>query len=410
MQVPITASPITSHFGMPADFLRFARRCLLFGMPILLFNALPMLILLGSGECFFHVDRVLQVSTTQPTLVGFAYNEQNYPHWKYQSLMQRPRQSVVALGSSRVLTIREQSFQQPFFNAGYTIQSAADFQTFLQLIPKAKLPEVLLIGLDQWMFNSEWQTQIVPAAPLHWTQPPADGVRAALKLTPKIYTDLFRGRISLAPLFGGSAGQDSAGTNSGSGSDQILRVGLNGVMNQKGFRNDGSFSYGRQVDQLLAGDPAVRDHQFGDTLSRVSSGGNRFNYGASVDSTAVAQIKELLKYCESHGVHVIAVIPPFADCVLAAMQKSERHQYLDRIGEELRPLFSEFGFELFEFPSMSACGSSDAEAIDGFHGGEVASLRMLLRMIKQGSTLNDYTDLQQLQDDLAAVVNRYVVY
>jgi hypothetical protein len=41
---------------------------------------------------------------------------------------------------------------------------------------------------------------------------------------------------------------------------------------------------------------------------------------------------------------------------------------------------------------MSACGSSDAEAIDGFHAGETATQRMLMRMLQANSRLRECCD------------------
>lgn len=403
----VCESAVSPSAVYPPEFVRFMRGCVWFGLPILLVTAQPLLILFSSGESFRSVDRILEDSPGRQLLVGFAYNEQNYPYLKYRSLIRSQPPAVLALGSSRVLTIREAMFSDRFFNAGYTIQSAADFRTFMQQVPKSHQPEVLLIGLDQWMFNSEWNAGIQPAAGEHWTKPAASSVRGALRLTAKVYTDLARGRISLARL---SKRPDDVRRTDVVSNPTVERVGLNAKMNNKGFRNDGSFSYGSQVEQLLSGDRKVRDHQFQDTLSRVETGGNRFNFGEEPDGEALLRVRELLDYCRDNGIHVVAFLPPFADRVLDAMQQSGKHHYMKLIEPQLRPIFDEYGFELYNFSSLSRCGSSDAEAIDGFHAGEVACVRMLREMVERGSRLSRHIDSNSPGLNPDSAVNRYVMY
>lgn len=402
MSDPIHNPPEPTPPESNAGYAAFLRRALLFGIPLVVVTGLPMLILAATRESFMSLDQVARAFEQHNALVGFAYNENNYPWLKFHRLSTLPPQAVVALGSSRVLTFREHMFTDAFFNAGYTIQSAADFQSFLELLPADKSPDILLIGLDQWMFNPDWNAATRPSVPSHWTQPPANGVRTALKLTPKVYTDLFRGRISLPAAFG----SDSADVSS----PGVIRIGLNGIMNHKGFRNDGSFNYGRQIDQLLDGDPGVRDHGFEDTLGRVRQGANRFNYGDAIDEAAVGKVSELLEFCKTRRIHVVAILPPFADCVYAAMQQSQKHEYLQQLLPRLQPLFAQHDFELHAFPDMSSCGSSDAEAVDGFHGGEVCYLRLLLQLTERHSRLAEYIDPDQLRSDLKSAVNRYAVY
>lgn len=380
----------------------FRRRCLLFMIPLLLCAAPAIGILLAAKESFVSVDQIVEDCDHQQLLVGFAYNEHNYGYLKYRRLTALPRQSVVALGSSRVLGFREEMFTDSFYNAGYTIVSPFDFRAFLQLIPDAQLPEVVILGLDQFMFNAENNQQRRPKNTTAWTERPGDDLYSALKLIPDVYKDLVRGRIPIGVVL-------SQATGRGEHRD-VVRVGLNGIINARGFRNDGSFVYGSQVKLLMESSPEARDYHFAHTLARVRRGGRLFNRGADVDQSAVDEIVQLLEFCTDRNVHVVAFLPPYSDAVWRAMQNSGEYQYTQKIESCLRDEFDHYGFELYAFHCMSDCDASDDEAIDGFHAGETAYLKMLIHMLREGSALNRFASLSQLRQDAQQVVDRYTPY
>lgn len=356
----------------------FLKRCCLFAVPLLLACGPPVTLLALSGEAFRNIDPVLEsVIRSDTGLIGFAWNEQNYPYMKYRGLMLQPRRDVLALGSSRVLQFRRDMFRCSFWNAGYTIQTADDFRKFLQLVPEDRQPRLLLVALDQWMFNSDWIASIGPRSTDSWTQNPSVNVQQGLRLLPDVISDTLRGRINPAVLL---ADRSDA------------PFGLNAWQNRKGFRADGSFDYGRQLEQRLSGDPECPDYEFATSLRRVQEGRERFRYGAMPDPSALQEIGALLEECSRRQIHVIAFLPPFADVVAEAMRQSGRHEYLARLPDALRSVFTGTGHELHDFSSMSACGSSDAEAIDGFHAGETATLRMLMRMLQANSRLRECCD------------------
>lgn len=356
----------------------FLKRCCLFAVPLLLACGPPVTLLALSGEAFRNIDPVLEsVIRSDTGLIGFAWNEQNYPYMKYRGLMLQPRRDVLALGSSRVLQFRRDMFRCSFWNAGYTIQTADDFRKFLQLVPEDRQPRLLLVALDQWMFNSDWIASIGPRSTDSWTQNPSVNVQQGLRLLPDVISDTLRGRINPAVLL---ADRSDA------------PFGLNAWQNRKGFRADGSFDYGRQLEQRLSGDPECPDYEFATSLRRVQEGRERFRYGDMPDPSALQEIGALLEECSRRQIHVIAFLPPFADVVAEAMRQSGRHEYFERLPDALRSVFTGTGHELHDFSSMSACGSSDAEAIDGFHAGETATLRMLMRMLQANSRLRECCD------------------
>ena len=76
----------------------------------------------------------------------------------------------------------------------------------------------------------------------------------------------------------------------------------------------------------------------------------------------------------------------------------------------LKPLFDEFKYEFYDFSSASSCASNDNEMLDGFHGGEVTYLRILIKMLETNSGLSGIMNKSQLEDDLQNKYNNFIVY
>ena len=374
----------------------FLRRAVLFTLPLLIVGGPPLAVLWISGEALRDVKPVLDASIKSGTgLIGFAWNEQNYPYMKYAGIIGQPRREVLALGSSRVLQFRQEMFTGSFWNAGYTIQTAADFREFLKLIPSDRQPDVLLIALDQWMFNSNWIATAGSGSTGSWTRNPATDYRNGLQLIPDMLTDVVRGRIRLAPLLQNRPDRP---------------FGLNAWQNFKGFRPDGSFDYGKQIEQRLQNDPATPDFEFAASIRRVASGRERFQFGDQPDAVAIEEIRLFLAECTARGIHVVAFLPPFADSVAAAMQNSGRHNYLTQLPVSLQAVFAGTPHELHNFPTMNSCRSDDTAAVDGFHAGETATLSMLLLILETQSRLREYCNQSDLQQHLETAKHALEVY
>ena len=107
---------------------------------------------------------------------------------------------------------------------------------------------------------------------------------------------------------------------------------------------------------------------------------------------------------------MIGILPPFADAVNKKMEETGKYHYQKMIYPTLKPIFDSYGFELWDGSQLSTYNSNDKEAIDGFHGGEVAYLRFLIHMLENGSILKNITDLPTLKNDLNNRKNSLSVY
>ena len=200
------------------------------------------------------------------------------------------------------------------------------------------------------------------------------------------------------------------GTNILERKNDIEELGLNAILNNKGFLKDGSFYYGNQITYLLENNPLAGDYLFKDTYSRIEEGNRRFEYASELNPKAIDKVKELLSYLKSENFKVIAIIPPFANAVNAKMKELGKYNYMGQIYPSLKPIFDSYGFELWDMSSLSTYHSNDKEAIDGFHGGSVSYLRMMIYMIENNSILEEISDISQLKKDLENRINDLLVY
>lgn len=369
---------------------KFCIQTFVFISPLFLILTIISFILEYSGEYFTKIEEL--VRKNEKYLIGYGYNQNNYKYLKWFYLNSHERKSVIALGSSRVLQFRASMFDTSFYNAGYTISSVNDFLPFLQGIPKSKYPEYLIIGLDQWMFNKNYDNLTVLRTKESWKN---SFVKYPTKNTYwDVFKNIFKGKYNKLFL------QNSS-------SDYI---GLSAKINNKGFRNDGSIYYGDQIIKLIKNDTTANDYKYRDTYNRIKNGNRRFEYGIFVNDSALIVLDKFLNYCSENHIKLIAFLPPFADKVFNSMIKTENYNYLNEIYPKIKPLFDKYAYEIYNFSTVSSCNSSDKETIDGFHGGEITYQKILINMLNSGSILNNVSNPMRLKNDLIKSKNKYIVY
>jgi len=372
----------------------FINKILIFSLPGILLLIPPLLILKITGENYTDIDNLIE--SQKKYFIGYAYNENNYKYLKWKELTSRKPQQVVALGSSRVLQFREEMFESSFYNAGFTISRITDFVPFLKSLPSIKYPEVLIIGLDQWMFNENWDTiSNIQTNESKW--------RDSFTKYPRISTF----RNVWKDLFSGKYGFDILRKDS---QNTIQKIGLNTFVNDKGFRKDGSNSNGAQIIKLQNGDPTANDFNFANTYLEIKKSIGVFHYGNQINPKALLELDNLLDFCKHHKIYLIGFLPPFADAVNERLEKSGKYVYMDSLYSKSKVIFEKHNFELWDMTHLSKYQSNDKETIDGFHGSEVSYIKMLIYMTENHSRLEAYTNLQMLKNDLSNKRNNYIVY
>lgn len=371
----------------------FLKNIVLFILPLILLVITPIVILYGTGENYHSLSRTF--NEKEKYLVGYAYNEINYKAMKWHALMSHssPKQ-VWALGSSRVLQLRDSAFTVPFYNAGYTVASISQYLPFLKSLPKERYPETIVLGVDQWMFNEHYD-MLVKSETSYWKE--SFQMLAGYDQFSKVYKDLWSGKYGFEVI------QDQ-------GDNGVHRIGLNAIVNGKGFRNDGTIDYGNQVEKLLMSDSTANDYLFKNTLRDIQNRQQRWRGTNRIHKEAVNELQRFLSFCASNDIHVIGFLPPFAGKVYDEMVRSNDYPHVSRLYQKIFVHFTKYGFELWDMSDCRKFKSSDHEMIDGFHGSELTYLRMMKVMLENGSKLQNYSSIKKMHQDIQSRCNRYNVY
>ena len=371
---------------------KFILKIVLFSILLVLFIAPSFLILKFSGENYKDLKTV--VKKNENFLIGYAYQENNYGYLKWLSIVENKKNEIIVLGSSRVLSFRKEMFQSSFYNAGYTIHSIGDFKVFLESLPEDKYPSYLIIGLDQWMFNINWNSGVVKGRPKYsWANSFSKYPKPNIHFS--VYKDLIKGKYGLNVITNNSL------TN---------KIGLNALVSNTGFRNDGSILYGQQISKLINNDSTANDYKFNNTFDRVKNGNNRFQFGGSINDMAINELIKLLSFCKNSNINVIGFVPPFANSVYNEMINSNNYFYINDLEKRLSKIFNEYDYEFYNYPSGNYCNSNDNEFIDGFHGGDLVYANILIDMLKKQSILNEVSNVNKLDTDKKKKKNRFTLY
>lgn len=371
---------------------KFLINLLFFSIPLLLWAVPPLIPFISSEENLGSLDATIQKN--EKYLIGYAYSEKNkYIKWKH--LVSNEGYEIVALGSSRVLPFRSLMFSRSFYNAGQTATNMGSFIPFLQSIPQDKLPKYLIVNIDQWWFNENWN-KVQPKSGLeYWTQ--SSQKTPDFNTLQNIWKDLISNKIKfILPEH----------------KFPVNLVGLNAIVKNTGVRNDGSFFYGDQIKKLLASDKSAKDFLFQETFERIDRGvwGRGFEYGDLIDTNCLVEMDSFLNYCNSKNIIVIGFLPPYADKVIEKMNASKKYRYQESIYLNSKDIFNKYQFELYDFTVLASCDANDEEMIDGTHAGELTYAKMLIKMLESNSRLNEVSNIEKLRNEVSKAINSFTVY
>ena len=336
---------------------RFWYKMLAFVGPCLAIASVPVITMALSREVLSG-SAIAKMHLTSPGAVyGPAYTNPD-KRYKLESVILH-RAPIVALGSSRIMQLRASFFQsgeRVFYNAGGIASRLWNFRRALKLIPTTAKPTTAIIALDQWSYNDNWSWAVDDPSVESEYSTDADAL-ANLRAGFQAWPDVVSGKLKLSALC--RADGD---------------IGVFAITKGNGFRHDGSYYYA----DLIAHPSTGSDFQFSDTLARIRDGRQRYEYGAVVSDAALAETVQIARAYRDSGIEPVFVLPPFPPTVLAALRNSKHHEYLTRLGQSLREVLAADSVPLFDFTDCAPVGCTDAEFVDGSHGGEALYARMLL--------------------------------
>tara|TARA_B110001450_G_scaffold242245_1_gene252374 strand:- start:2015 stop:3133 length:1119 start_codon:yes stop_codon:yes gene_type:complete len=338
---------------------------------LFLLMLLPLTLLIKSDE-IINPDVLIKSQIKEKKLLGMAYT---YPtgYIKLQNTLTK-KPEVLALGSSRIMNFRSFFFnaENDFYNAGGAVQSINGFNLFLNEL--SQYPKLIIINIDQFWFNPNFND---PTGLVDLTNS-YSSVDILMDSYKRVYFGLLSSKINLEKI---------------NGSEN--NIGMNAIMYDEGFRDDGSYQYSR----IISSPKEAADYLFSDTFDRIEKGNRRFEYGNIVSQKNIEELNKFLKICENKNIHVVAFLAPFAPSVWDKLVLNEsNYEYIFKLDSKLSQVFKNYKHNFFNFEDISKIGVTDLEVIDGVHVSDKASLKMIIEMCKTDSTLLQYCDLEKMSE------------
>lgn len=359
----------------------FARGVVFF-TPVFAFIAFGVWVLFRTGEVrAVDVEQLAhdQQSSSTELLFGPAYSDCTSYLKIATTALVRPK--VLVTGTSRSVQVRAAFFSVPFYNAGNAIARAPELRPFLARVPKEAQPEVFLLILDQFFLNAATNAaDAIEFPPFEERATCTPKGKFVTENWYRAYRDILRRKITpgllQSPPFADGVG---------------LRAQAYGA----GYRSDGSYSIG--TDGVVA---------FDDTYNRMAKGVRRFQWGSDVSPELVNEVAAFLDEASKRGIHVVAVMPPYAPTVYDRLLASDHFGYVPKVYPALANVFESRGHSLYDFSDVRNLGMTDADFYDGFHGSEKLFARLMLEVSKTDPKMAAAVDAPRIQQMLTAPVDR----
>lgn len=343
---------------------RFLKCAAVFLTPVALLCLVFFAAVWRSGELCDYEAAAHASAAGDVTLLGLAYRDSTAAF--KSAAANDVKAELLVLGTSRSMQLRGEFFStDSFYNAGGGMAFLPQAAAFLESLDEDARPERLILVLDQYFFNEQWisadNANDVPDYTAFDAPDPGYVLHAFL--------DAYAyGKYRLTQVL-----QTPAGI-----------VGLSASARASGFYPDGSYSYGTSA----YGDGL--DPGFADSIERILTASNRYEHGKVVAAQGVEDLRAVLETCREMGIEVTAFLPPYAPSVWQYMQDYGEHTYMTQILDAIRPVFDEYGFEVFDYSYLPE--TSDAQYLDGFHGSDRVYAAICARLARDSENLADVLD------------------
>lgn len=357
--------------------MKYKKFVLSYFMILLIFGLLLAGIFYYLSRIFEHnsFESIVKRQLEHNSIYGTALNE-NVFGYKLE-LVKQTKPKIIALGSSRVLQLREEFFRDSFVSAGNAMNTLKEGRLFLEEVLKFYKPDIVILGLGVWWFNPLYPNyEKGEYFNITGTNISGAKVRDIFKL---IYDKhFFQPQYLLDNHFI---------ANPYSNLDSL---GLNAMYNGRGFLKDGSYLYGH-----IFKDEKTKDANFADTFWRIENSNSQFAYASHIDVKRMQDLFDILNLLEKHNIQVVIFIPPLAPSVYKAMQdKQEKYAYID----ELFMTLQNNQIYFFNYHNPAVLKDDDCEFLDGFHGGDIFYARILADMAQKNETLQPYVNMPYLTE------------
>lgn len=324
---------------------------------------------------------IAKVQQAKNAIYGTALNQNTFAY-KIE-LVRSIRPKVIALGSSRVLELREQFFSTTFVNCGGAMNNLEEGKLFLSELFRHHRPEVVVLGLDFWWFSDLFTHRT------NFDYHRNTGADLTFDKLMKPYEFLISSKISLRDYF-----KILLLKNDRNHITNYPNLGLTAIKRSDGFRKDGSYLYASTIAGFAP--EGQRITGFNDRLDPK----RRFEFGSELSQSRLKLLHDLLAMCTRHGAVPVLIVPPVTTVAYQRMiARSAEYRYASKFREYI----SSLPFENYDFHDIGRAGATDCECIDGFHIGDVAYQRILLNIVRRNpsSVLGKYINTGLLERSVA---------
>jgi len=325
---------------------------------------------------------LVRIQQEKNAIYGTALSQNTFSY--KLELVNYVRPEVLALGSSRVVELREEFFNVPFVNCGAAMNHLNEGRMFLEKMLTFHKPKLILLGLDFWWFSGQNKM------PERYDYHQNDGATLTFEKLTKPFLFLGQSKVSFRNYFRVLFFKDRRNriTN-------YENMGLRAIRASDGFRKDGSSTYASTVLGLTGSQtreidfPALRDRR--GTALRKNDDQEELSKGR------LEELNKIIKLCKSRAIKLIIFLPPISQTAYQRLiSEPGRHQFFQDLEKQIAALPE----ETYNFHDIRRIDSNDCECIDSFHIGDVAYQRLLLAIVKSKpeSHLSGYLTIHLMEE------------
>lgn len=366
---------------------------IIFSIPLVLFFSLPILFLVDSGELKSLDELVALQQNSKQSILGLAYSDP-LRYIKLQSVIMR-KPTIIMMGSSQTSYFRSAFFKSPdiFYNASIGGAFPQDFNIFLSRIPTEDQPKIIIAGFGSDYFNTLCNEQDYGALDSQYTKlfNSSNPYQSWQFGYTQIWKDYLAGKFKLSDwkkLFSSPS------------------FGMNGIFSDSGYRWDGTSIHLKTITRRLTeGEENFQKNSLAVYFNSRPRGLCNKKFNRSVN-----EIKKFLSQSRLRGIYVIGYLTPHAHVVYERLKDESRYDYVFKMFPTLKPVFRDYGFNLYDFSDITFAGATDLSMIDQGHSSENASLKMLLLMLSHEPVLKPYVDRPYLVKRLKTAPDNLFVF
>ncbi len=308
---------------------------------------------------------------------GLSTGLADYKYATYRKLSPE----IVAIGTSRVMQIRQSFFHKPFYNLGGLARGEDQANVLAsRLILRGPVPKVVIFALDFWTFCG----------------PPPPGIENPTQHArihdgmgqPSFYFLIYRllldGNLSPANLK--RLLLQRAGPND---SD---RIGISARVGHSAFAPDGSVY--NMAPPLF---PLSR--RWAQMLTYLQQGRGQMIDDCTVSKVALNELHLFIDRMHGDGLDVVLIMAPLPAVMIDQMKADGRHRYIDEVRNILSVRYHKIFYDFFDMRDIAA----DSEFYEAIHGGEVVYMRIIRAIARDPrSPLHGLVNEEYLESQIQA--------